>query len=97
MSDLDTFLAQSSEPEVPALMEEQQPEPEYTEPEQPQPEAAAPREDDEQPPEGLDKRGEGIWREERRKRKDLQQQVDQMNNRWMEMVPRMQSAMDFPA
>jgi len=45
----------------------------------------------EAPPEGLDKRSEAIWREERTKRKELQAQVDKMNDRWATMVERMQA------
>jgi hypothetical protein len=44
----------------------------------------------ETPPEGLDKRSEAIWREERTRRKELQAQVEKMNERWAQMVERMQ-------
>jgi hypothetical protein len=91
MSDLNAFLAEESggNESLPndnaPVVEEQAPasEPQETPP-------PAPTATEEQPPEGLDDRGQAIWREERNKRKELQKQVDQMNERWMELVGRMQ-------
>jgi hypothetical protein len=91
MSGLNEFLASADaapEAEAPALepvSEELNPDgglpPAEVESEQPAPEA---------PPEGLDKRSEAIWREERTRRKELQAQVEKMNERWAQMVERMQ-------
>lgn len=96
MSDLNEFLA-SADADTP-------PESEASVPEGAELEALAPAEptpaepdgptadaEPETPPEGLDKRSEAIWREERTKRKELQAQVDKMNDRWAQMVERMQN------
>ena len=98
MSDLNTFLAEESGSEpTQAELEGTTPEsiePEAEAPAEPvaqEPPAEAPEGEPEAPPTGLDKRGEAIWREERTRRKQLQEQVDKMNARWEQMVERMQA------
>lgn len=105
MSDLNAFLDEGSGDE-PALQEDTTPP--GSEPEQQTAADSQPpvneneggeqeqQPDLEQPPEGLDKRGEAIWREERTKRKELQSQVDKMNERWMDLVGRMQQQQPQP-
>jgi hypothetical protein len=56
------------------------------------PAGGEPEEVDDTPPEGLDARGQSIWRQERARRKELQRQVNQMNDRWMELVGRLQQS-----
>lgn len=95
MSNLQEFLSETGG-ENPALQAPEAPqgsEPVDTLPPPPEDEASAnepPAHSDDTPPEGLDKRGEAIWREERSRRKELQQQVDKMNDRWAQMMERMQ-------
>jgi hypothetical protein len=87
MSDLNAFLAEASSPEPAAAeLDNQNLEPTTNE-QPPEPEPSA---EQDQPPEGMDRKTEAIWREERAKRKELQGQVDQMNQRWQMMVERMQ-------
>ena len=97
MSGLNAFLAEESG------VDTTPPAPEDLTPETPESEVPAGAEqvatpegdqgpaEPETPPEGLDKRSEAIWREERTKRKELQAQVDKMNDRWAQMVERMQN------
>lgn len=92
MSDLNTFLAETGGESEPAAA--------GTEPAEdltpataeagPAGEPQEPRaDDDEAPPQG-DRRDQAIWREERERRRELQRQVDAMNQRWQQMVERMQ-------
>lgn len=95
MSDLNAFLAEEGSDETPATEETTPPGAEFEQ----QADAAETHEteqqeqpaDSDEPPAGLDKRGEAIWREERTKRKELQAHVEKMNDRWMELVTRMQT------
>lgn len=106
MSDLNAFLAEqggeSTEQENMTPPGGETPAGEETPPaEEPNQETGGeetppPPADEEQPPAGLDKRGEAIWREERNKRKELQAQVDRMNERWIDLVGRMQQQQQQP-